>query len=94
MYIDGMTEYCEQSPLTSWKSTRNKKQYIALRSMDMPENWTGVFRAQAETVGLPMTNEHNIGWGFTARQRLRFERIGTGLAKAVFLGCARTENFP
>ena len=70
MYIDGMTEYCEQSPLT------------------------GVFRSQAETVGLPMTNEHNIGWGFTARQRLRFERIGTGLAKAVFLGCALTENFP
>lgn len=88
-----MTEYCEQSPLTSWKSTRNKKQYIALRSMDMPKNWTGVFRSQAETVGLPMTNEHNIGWGVTARQLLRLRTNRYRFGSCRFPGCTCTENF-
>ena len=62
--------------------------------MDMPENWTGVFRSQAETVGSPMTNkQHRLG--VTARHRASVvERIGTGLALAVFLGCrAGAENF-
>ena len=48
--------------------------------MDMPENWTGVFRSQAETVGSPITNkQHRLG--VTARHRASVvERIGTGLA--------------
>lgn len=65
--------------------------------MDMPENWTGVFRSQAETVGLPMINEHNIGGVHrpksTTFSNQSVERIGAGLALAVFLGCrAGAEN--
>lgn len=57
--------------------------------MDMPENWTGVFRSRAETVGSPITKrQHRLG--VTARHRASvLERIGTGLALAVFLGAVR-----
>lgn len=41
-----------------------------------------------------MTNEHNIGWGFTARQKLRFERIGTGLAFCRFPGLHTHRKLP